>query len=105
MSAPTTASRGCPSRQAIAGPLWNVTEQVLIVTGSTSADQGGPEDGSLPAPPPGEDHQELAWIPVSQLGELTLLPQHLAEDIPVALSTGQVVFHSERRIPVDEVDS
>jgi 8-oxo-dGTP diphosphatase len=61
--------------------------------------EGGPEDGSLPAPPPGEDHQELAWIPVSELGELTLLPQHLAEDIPVALSTGQVVFHSERRIP------
>jgi ADP-ribose pyrophosphatase YjhB (NUDIX family) len=64
--------------------------------------EGGPEDGAPPPPPPGEDHQELAWIPLSRLGELTLLPHHLAEDIPAALSTGQVVFHSERRIPVND---
>ncbi|HUB42973.1 MAG TPA: NUDIX domain-containing protein [Streptosporangiaceae bacterium] len=60
--------------------------------------EGGPGDGALPPRPPGEDHQELAWIPLAQLGELTLLPQHLAEDIPAALSAGQLVFHSERRI-------
>jgi hypothetical protein len=65
--------------------------------------EGGPEDGALPPPPPGEDHQELAWIPLSHLGELTLLPHHLAEDIHAALSTGQVVFHSERRIPLNDV--
>lgn len=65
--------------------------------------EGGPEDGGLPPPPPGEDHQELAWIPLSQLGELTLLPDHLADDIPAALSMGQVVFHSERRIPPNDV--
>jgi hypothetical protein len=65
--------------------------------------EGGPADGELPPPPTGEDHQELAWIRLSQLGEFTLLPHHLAEDIPAALSAGQVVFHSERRIPLGDV--
>lgn len=61
---------------------------------------GGPEDGSIPAPRPGEEHQELAWIPLSGLDNVTLLPHHLSEDIPAALQSGKIVFRSDRRVPL-----
>ncbi|RIQ28595.1 NUDIX domain-containing protein [Jiangella rhizosphaerae] len=47
-----------------------------------------------------EDHQELAWIPLSGLADVVLLPHHLSEEIPTALETGRIVFRSERRVPV-----
>lgn len=60
---------------------------------------GGPSDGVLPPPRPGEEHQELAWIPLTRLPELTLLPHHLTHEILAALQTGKTSFVSERRRP------